>query len=1709
MNNQKIFTLEEEKENNERKTELIELVKSREAVLMVGAGSSVRVGHPDWSCLLIELEDFAVEYNKKSCESSQKKVQEDLKKPSFWQKLSFFVRFLYMRKSFKPNCEKRERDPLTYAEDIKSFIYKQKDGQTKYYALLEQLFESKDPPCTDFHRKLIAMPFRGILTTNYDRVLEAALGEIERLPGDDNSLVISEDSAGQVNKFLMGMTDTSLPRRVAHLHGRYDYPKNIILSGKEYQKAYGLKLTANQVQKNSRSTLHQKLLWSILASRRVVFVGFSMNDPYFKRLLETVSNDLWRRNKSTHYAILGILPDRAEYSKAKELKRNYNIDTVFYNVFDDSHQGLEDIVDEIAKKCGVEIRSPMDDLDWLEQTNRRMEQFMGRRIDNEINRERLLTDLQDFALRGNGVIIGSPGVGKTYLLKELRQNLKSDGIPHLLLPIDQLGEGTDDDLQRELSLKGDLIEKLKSIPVPDQKAILLFDAFDASRDKQTRERFLRLIRRAIQELNGLWNVAVTIRTYDAEKSHKLLALFGNLDNADLTQYRSQRILYRHFTIPSLNKDEIQQAFGQISDLESIYNNGSEEFKKLLANPFNLWLLEEILKTSQDVHTFSQICSEVQLLDWFWEQRTKDEDDKLHRQFLLEQIVCWMIKERSLTVRQNDVYKDLGLDNPARQRVWNDLLSDEILAKISPIGQRIAFSHDILFDYAISVLLIDDEPRQLERFVSDDPSRPIFLRPSFTYFFTRLWYDNDVPEKFWNAFWCVFRSNQSAHLRIARLIPTSVIANETRGIDQLKPLLEKLQNGEEIANGAITCLLQLLRALQIKHDPLWIDFFDQVSAHLHRDFAWDLATLTSEILEQATKKEDTAVIEACGRIGRRLLGWIWQERETGEDDWYDQLGDYSAVSLVAKTYSTDVEESRTLLEKVLALKQGDYFPTDSLTRLAEHVDKIWDHNPEFTGLIYRAGITSTRGHNEIACHTRLVEHFPDFLRATPLIAAQAVIEGLNSYTHTFRDPHLGMTVNEMFNFRGKHACFVEDNGHAWNELRIFLAEPTKMAKALFEFITELAMSQDLRLDSLLDVFCDYVEVAPFWKHLLKTAAQFPEVFAPRLYELCMARPIQMSEEVFYELCTFLEIAAPEFTPEQRLQIEKSILDLPSEDGENHEFLEQRRNQLLAQIPPDLLWTDDARKIREEMEHKKTVPVNQSSVNVSSGAEAYTNEKWLQKQGLDTTKPENQELQHFFEPLDKFNSNWRNDMPTEELTESILPTLEEGYASIKKNTGADKAIVDSLWYKLTACTAILAQVEGNPESRLFVLCREVLLHGATHELPQSNPELDAQSDSLPYYSPLPRHEAACGLLRLTAYQSDAEMLDAIEKLASDPVPSVRMVTAAELFMIGSTSPERFWYIMDNRATYETNRVVQEYLYATLTQVVAESEEKTTCVMDKLLKPTLLSTETLEPADSCVNLLMYLAIDRENSWALETIEDTFFKDPIRFANFLSCAVYWVMKDYVVTKNLKTPNELAAMQRAIAWLSKVITVVSDGIVELCAIFKAHRSEEAEQQLHDIYIAINEITACLHSEVVRENGQSEEPIEKISDEMRCCFYNEIKPLMEGIVAIGINAESGAMFAPIAYHLLQLLTSFLSCNPKEVLHLAEGVARSSKQSGYDFNSLVVEEVVKFVEIVLADHRNEVRDGQGLKDLQNLLDIFVEAGWSEAIELVLCLDEIYR
>ena len=208
--------------------------------------------------------------------------------------------------------------------------------------------------------------------------IEAEREDREIPPIDGSPLVIGQDTPRLIHEFLLARSnDPRIPQRIAHLHGMYKNPTSIILSINDYIKAYGLQVAEDRKQVNQKEvwTLHRKLLWAVLATRRVVFVGFSMEDPYFNKMLEIVSADLWGWNKSIHFAVMGIPPEDAEAAKdskdkAKRLKNNYGVETVFYKVFKDSHQRLEDLFTEIAGQCESRSQSNEETEDLLSDSDR-------------------------------------------------------------------------------------------------------------------------------------------------------------------------------------------------------------------------------------------------------------------------------------------------------------------------------------------------------------------------------------------------------------------------------------------------------------------------------------------------------------------------------------------------------------------------------------------------------------------------------------------------------------------------------------------------------------------------------------------------------------------------------------------------------------------------------------------------------------------------------------------------------------------------------------------------------------------------------------------------------------------------------------------------------------------------------------------------------------------------------------------------------------------------------------------------------------------------------------------------------------------------------------------------------------------------------------------------------------------------------------------
>jgi hypothetical protein len=333
-----LFTPAERDDNERYKAELLALIASGRALLLVGAGCSVPAGYVTWHGLMRQLEALA----------------------SRWGQ------------GFVPNPNMRVDDPLRYADLIQAHIRSHTGNLDRYVSLLHDLFSADIGRCSDLHRQFIALPFRGVVTTNYDTLLEGALAECDPEHAIHNGFSVNASLATPVAKFFHACDDETMPRRIAHLHGRFDEADKIILSRSEYLRAYGFSVDIGEPPKVSVEwTLHRKVLWALLATRRVIFVGFSMTDQYLNTMLGYVADDLWSWDKPLHYAIMDLKPSSASSAKlkAENLLRQFGVRVVFYENLDGRHQGLHNMVEGAIARCGLPPITPSGRRIWFEAQN--------------------------------------------------------------------------------------------------------------------------------------------------------------------------------------------------------------------------------------------------------------------------------------------------------------------------------------------------------------------------------------------------------------------------------------------------------------------------------------------------------------------------------------------------------------------------------------------------------------------------------------------------------------------------------------------------------------------------------------------------------------------------------------------------------------------------------------------------------------------------------------------------------------------------------------------------------------------------------------------------------------------------------------------------------------------------------------------------------------------------------------------------------------------------------------------------------------------------------------------------------------------------------------------------------------------------------------------------------------------------------------------
>lgn len=205
------------------------------------------------------------------------------------------------------------------------------------YAALRSVF-GKNAAISGRVVRLMSIPFRLVITTNFDTTIEDAYAAAH-----ERSLDIFDNTQE-------GLRAALAPERpaIVHLHGRIAKPESLVLTRSDYAELQTWEWYRN-------------FLRLVLRDYAVLFVGFSFDDPAMRLVLEATSEELPPNPAKQAYALVPA-SKRESFSDL----RAWNVSVLDYQSESD-HEEMWSVLENLASRLGsAEARTSAEARSWSE-----------------------------------------------------------------------------------------------------------------------------------------------------------------------------------------------------------------------------------------------------------------------------------------------------------------------------------------------------------------------------------------------------------------------------------------------------------------------------------------------------------------------------------------------------------------------------------------------------------------------------------------------------------------------------------------------------------------------------------------------------------------------------------------------------------------------------------------------------------------------------------------------------------------------------------------------------------------------------------------------------------------------------------------------------------------------------------------------------------------------------------------------------------------------------------------------------------------------------------------------------------------------------------------------------------------------------------------------------------------------------------------------
>jgi SIR2-like protein len=280
--------------------QMVEAIRSGSPFGFAGAGVAAGLGYPSWAQLIDRLADEVQRVRGEN-------VVDPYGRP---------LRLVDIRDM---------RSSLVRAEILKHNLAE------RYSEFMRETFGPIDRN-VDSVADLVALPFRHLLTSNYDPSLERAIASAGRTA---HSLCLMPQ---EIADFVNHRREVDYARRVIHVHGRYDRPDTLVLTEADYARNYN----AHEI----------RTFWTVIViDETCVFFGFSFTDDdlmdgFNLRNFQRVNPQFARVR---HYALVAIEDPSKEVGERMVYNVRFGVEPIFYTKQDAQFSGYSDALRQIRR----------------------------------------------------------------------------------------------------------------------------------------------------------------------------------------------------------------------------------------------------------------------------------------------------------------------------------------------------------------------------------------------------------------------------------------------------------------------------------------------------------------------------------------------------------------------------------------------------------------------------------------------------------------------------------------------------------------------------------------------------------------------------------------------------------------------------------------------------------------------------------------------------------------------------------------------------------------------------------------------------------------------------------------------------------------------------------------------------------------------------------------------------------------------------------------------------------------------------------------------------------------------------------------------------------------------------------------------------------------------------------------------------------------